>query len=133
MPALPTRMKKDEVVIPVIEETAEVLKRTVDRGGVRVSKVVTERVETIDTSTIEEEIEIEHIERNTWLDKPAETRQEGDTLIIPVMEEVTVVEKRLLLREELHIRRKQVHKPATEEVRLRREEVQVEDTRKRRK
>lgn len=126
-------MKKTEVVIPVVEETAEVVKRPVERGSVRVSKVVTERVETIDTSTLEDEIEIEHVARNTWLEKPAEARHEGDTLIVPVMEEVTVVEKRILLREELYIRRKQVHKPASEEVRLRREEVRVEDTRKRRK
>jgi uncharacterized protein (TIGR02271 family) len=126
-------MKKNEVVIPVVEETAEVTKRTVDRGAVRVSKVVTEHVETVDTSTVAEEIEIERVARNTWLEQPAQTRQEGDTLIVPVMEEVTVVEKRLLLREEVYIRRKQIQKPASEEVRLRREDVTVEDTRKRRR
>jgi stress response protein YsnF len=123
-------MKKKEVVIPVVEETAHVTRRTVDRGSVRVSEVVTEREETIDTSTTEDEIEIEHVARNTWLKKPAKPRREGDTLIVPVMEEITVVEKRIMLREELYIRTKKVRKPASEKVRLRREEVRVEDSRR---
>lgn len=124
--------KKEEVVVPVIEETARVVKRAVDRGTVRVSKVVREVEEVIDTSTVEDQIEIEHVARNTWLKKPAKARREGDVLIIPVMEEVTVVEKRILLREELYVRTKKVRKPAKEKVRLRREEVIVEDGRKRR-
>jgi stress response protein YsnF len=32
-------------------------------------------------------------------------RTEGETTIIPVVEEVLVVEKRLVLKEEIHIRR----------------------------
>lgn len=114
----------------MIEETARVVKRAVDRGTVRVSKVVRETEEVIDTSTIQDEIEIEHVARNTWLKKPAKARREGDVLIIPVMEEVTVVEKRILLREELYVRTKKVRKPAKEKVRLRREEVIVEDGRR---
>lgn len=114
----------------MIEETARVVKRAVDLGTVRVSKVVRETEEEIDTTTIDEEIEIEHVARNTWLKKPAKPRREGDTLIIPVMEEVTVVEKRILLREELYLRKKKVKKPGKERVVLRKEEVIVEDGRR---
>ena len=32
-------------------------------------------------------------------------REEGDVTIIPVLEEIVVVEKRLVLKEELHVRR----------------------------
>lgn len=53
-----------------------------------------------------EDCEIERVAIRKLLDRPAETRQEGDTLIVPLMEEVWVVEKRLLLREELHITRR---------------------------
>lgn len=35
-----------------------------------------------------------------------EIRTEGDVTIVPVLEEVLVVEKRLVLKEELHIRRR---------------------------
>ena len=54
------------------------------------------------------------------------TRDEGDTLIIPVFEEVLVIERRIRLKEELHIHRKReiVHEP--QQVLLRREEVTVE-------
>ena len=119
-------MKREEVVIPVVRETARVTKRAVARGTVRVSKVVREHEEVVDTSTIEEEIEIERVARDVVLKKPAKPRREGDTLIVPVMEEITVVEKRLVLREELYIRRKKVKRPKSERVRLRREEVKVE-------
>ena len=125
-------MKKQEVVIPVVRETARVVKRAVDRGSVRISKVVSEHEEDIDVSTLEDEIEIEHVARDQWLKKPAKARREGDTLIVPVMEEVTVVEKRILLREEIYIRRKQVRKPKTEKVKLRKEEVRIEDNRRKR-
>lgn len=123
--------KKEEIVIPVVRETARVVKRAVDRGSVQVSKIVTEHEELVDTSTFEDEIEIEHVARDQWLKKPAKARREGDTLIIPIMEEVTVVEKRILLREELHIRTRKVKKPASEKVKLRKEEVRVVDTRRR--
>ena len=119
-------MKRQEVVIPVVRETARVTKRAVTRGTVRVSKVVSEHEEIVDTSTVEEEIEIERVARDVVLKKPAKPRREGDTLIVPVMEEITVVEKRLILREELYIRRKKVKHPKSEKVRLRREQVNVE-------
>jgi uncharacterized protein (TIGR02271 family) len=119
-------LKKEEVIIPVVEETARVKKRAVSRGRVRVEKIVTEREEVIDTSTLEDEIEIERVARDVVLKKPARPRREGDTLIVPVMEEITVVEKRLILREELYIRRKKVRVPRSERVRLRREEVRVD-------
>lgn len=122
--------KKEEIVIPVVRETARVVKRAVDRGTVRVSKIVREHEEVIDTSTIEDEIEIEHVARDVLLRKPAKPRREGDTLIIPVMEEVTVVETRIMLREEIYIRRRKVKKPSSKKVRLRREEVRVDDERK---
>ena len=99
----------------------------------RVSKVVREEEELVDTSTLEDEIEIEHVARGTWLTKPAKTRRDGDTIIVPVMEEVTVVEKRLRLVEEIHIRRRQVTRPKKERVRLRKEEIRVEDTRRRKR
>lgn len=124
--------RRQEVVIPVVEETARVTTRAVDRGSVRVSKIVTETEEVVDTSTVEDEIDIERVARDVWLKKPAKPRREGDTLIVPVMEEVTVVEKRILLREELYIRKRQVRKPATQKVTLRKEEVRVEDNRKKR-
>lgn len=113
-------------VVPVVEEAVQVGKRTVSRSAVQVSKIVTEREETIDATSLEEEVFIERVERNVWLDAPVQPRYEGDAYVVPVMEEVTVVEKRLVLREELYIRKREVRKPATRKVWLRSEEVVVE-------
>ena len=57
-----------------------------------------------------EDCDVERVPVKRMIDQPAEIRQDGDTLIIPLMEEVLVVEKRLMLREELHIRRRRESK-----------------------
>ena len=63
---------------------------------------------------------------NRYVEKPLPVRQEGGTIIVPILEEVLVVEKRLLLKEELRISKesKMVHKPRR--VTLRGEEAVVE-------
>jgi stress response protein YsnF len=62
------------------------------------------------------------------LDGDVKIRQEGDTLIVPLAEEVLVVEKRVFVREEVRItrRREQVREP--QQVPVRREDVVVERT-----
>jgi len=96
-------VEKDLVVIPVIEETLEVRKRAVDVGGVRVRKNVQEREQTVDETLLREEVQVERVPMNRVLDGPVEPRQEGDTLVIPVVEEVLVIEKRLVLKEEIRV------------------------------
>ncbi len=48
---------------------------------------------------------IERVKVDRLISEPAAQRQEGDTLILPVIEEVFVVEKRMMLREEIRITR----------------------------
>ena len=57
-----------------------------------------------------------------------QTRQDGDTLIVPILEEVLVVEKRLILKEELHIRKHSSERTEQHKVRLRTEHVEIEQT-----
>src|SRR3982751_2082323 len=73
-----------------------------------------------------ERVNVERKAVNRIVDGPVDVRYEGDTTVIPVLEEVLVVEKRLILREEIHITRstEEVHKP--QRVVLRREDVSVE-------
>jgi uncharacterized protein (TIGR02271 family) len=61
------------------------------------------------------------------VEAPVAARQEGDTLIIPVYEEILVVEKRLVLKEEIRITKR--HIDATEQARvlLREEHVDIEE------
>lgn len=119
-------MKKRARVLPVIDETLEVSKRTVDRGGVRVTKRVSHREERVEVPVTHDEVDVRRVPRGVWLDAPARVRQQGDTLVIPVMEEVVVTETRLRLREEIHVRRSTVRTTVTKKVKLRREDVSVE-------
>jgi hypothetical protein len=57
---------------------------------------------------------IERVAVGRVLDGPVTQRQEGDTLILPVIEEVLVCEKRMVLKEEVRITRK---RQAVKEVR----------------
>ena len=63
-----------------------------------------------------------------FVDAPPPVRREGDTTIVSVVEEVLLVERRLMVREEIRLttRRSETHDPRT--VSLRREVVHVERT-----
>jgi uncharacterized protein (TIGR02271 family) len=113
-------------VIPVVEEILEVRRHRVETGKVRITKVVHERDEEVSTPRVREEVTIERVTLNRLVDAPVATRQEGDTLIIPVLEEVVVMEKRLMVKEELRITKRRIEEQASQRVTLRREEVMVE-------
>ena len=113
-------------VIPVIEESAVVTKRVVDRGGVRITKLVHEREETIDEPVWQERVTVERVQVNQPVEHAPAVRRDGDTLIIPILEEVVVVEKRLVLKEELRVTMQRVSRRQPQSVTLRREEAVVE-------
>ena len=52
-----------------------------------------------------EEVEVTRVPMQRVVDGPVPVREENDTTIISVVEEVLVVEKRWMLREEIHIRK----------------------------
>jgi stress response protein YsnF len=89
---------------------------------------VKEREEVVEEPLLREEVVVEHVPINRlWeVGSVPEARYEGDTLILPVLEEVVVVEKRLMLKEELHIRRIQKTVQEPQHIMLRSEEVTVE-------
>ncbi len=100
----------------------------VETGRVRVTKNVREREELVDEPLVREEYDVERVPVDVFVDEPVGPRQEGETLIVPVLEEVLVVEKRLLVREELRITRRQTEERETRRVTLLSEEVTVERT-----
>jgi uncharacterized protein (TIGR02271 family) len=116
----------DDIRIPVIEEAVVIGKRVVERGGVRLHKTVDEREEAIEVPTIDETVEVERVPVGQLVDSPPEMREDGDTLIIPVLEEIVVVEKRLMLKEEIRITRRRTEQVESARMVLRKEQVQVE-------
>jgi stress response protein YsnF len=116
----------DRVTIPVVEERAVVRKRRKVTGAVRVRTVVREAEEVVDEPVSVERAEVERVPVGRWVEAPPGVRQEGETTVIPVLEEVVVVEKRLRLVEEVRVTRRRRTERAAERVALRREEVVVE-------
>ena len=117
------------VVVPVVEERVTVEKQVVETGRVHVRKTVREQSHEVEVPLMSEELEVRRVEVGRVVDdpkNPPRPRQEGDTYIVPVLEEVAVVEKRLVLREELHIHRKQQQTVHRETVDVRQEEAHVE-------
>jgi uncharacterized protein (TIGR02271 family) len=127
--ALPTEQDElgnERIVVPVIAEQLDVQRRRYETGRVRISKRVHEREEVVDEPLLQEQVDVQRVEVNRVIDQPVSVRYEGDTMIIPVLEEVLVVEKRLMLKEELRITRRQVTSSQPQAVLLRSEEVIVE-------
>ena len=113
-------------VIPVIQERAIVKKRVVETGRVRIRKDVREYEEHVDIPHVHEEVRVERVPVGEMVEEAPQVRTEGDVTIIPVLEERYVLEKRLVLVEELHIRRErhETHRP--EVVKVMKEEVEVD-------
>jgi len=116
-----------ELVVPVLHEELEVGTRQVETGRVRINKQVSQREEVVEEPLMQEQVIVERVPINKVWEGPAPSqRYEADKLIIPVLEEVLVFEKRLMLKEEIHITRAKniVQEPQT--VVLRSEHVTVE-------
>jgi uncharacterized protein (TIGR02271 family) len=120
------RLEQDREVIPLVEERAVILKRKKLTGGLRVRTVVRENEEVIDQPLTTDKIEVERVPVNRWVEAPVPIRQEGETTIITLLEEVVVVEKRLRATEEVRITRRRTTRQAAQHVTLRREEAVVE-------
>lgn len=116
------------LVVPKMEESVRVEVREVETGGVRVHKTVDERPHQIDEQLLHEEVDVKHvpIDKIVALSDAPQARQEGDTWIVPILEEVLVVEKRCRIKEEIHITRSQRTERHVETVVLRSEEVTIE-------
>ena len=126
--ALPVQTAEaGDTVIPVVEERLTVGKRTV-QNRVQLHKYVTERTETADVPLFQERVEIERIKQNRPVDEAVPVRFDGDTMIVPLYEEVLVVTKQLRLVEEVRITTERTERHDPQEVTLRREEVEVTRT-----
>jgi stress response protein YsnF len=92
-----------ETVLPVAEESLHLGKHPVETGRVRVA-LSTETVEEVLRETLRtQRAEVERRPMGQTVTEVPRIRREGDVVIIPVVEEVLVVEKRLVLREEIRL------------------------------
>lgn len=120
---------QEPLKVPVVREEVQVDKRVVDTGrGVRIHKTVAEHPCHIDERLMRDELEISHVpvDRIVPLDAAPATRYEGDTLVVPILEEVLVVERRVRIKEEVRITRTRREEHHAETVMLKSEQVSVE-------
>ena len=126
-PATDASNATNEAVVPVAEERLDVGTRRIETdSGIRVHKTVDERVQLIDEPLTKDELSVERVPVDRYVDEPVSVRYEGDTMVVPVLEEVLVVEKRLLLKEEVRITRRTQEYRNPQRVTLRREHAEVE-------
>jgi uncharacterized protein (TIGR02271 family) len=121
------REHQDEpTVVPVFVEELEVQKRPVETGKVRITKVVHERETIVDEPLWHDKVAITRVPIQRVVQGPVPVRKENGTTIISVVEEVLVVEKRWMLREEIHICQQRIETHQPQRITLRSEDVQVE-------
>lgn len=119
--------RNDEQVIPVIQEFISVEKEMVETGKVYITKKVTEKDATVNIPLTREGYTVEHrAVKSKVHDKPPAVRYEGDNIIIPVVQEILVIEKKYEVIEEVHVIKTLTEVPHMEQVPLLKEEVVVE-------
>lgn len=107
----------ETVVVPLAREELVTSRREVETGRVRVRTVVDERQELIREELSRTDVEIERVPLNLEVETAPMPRTEGDTYIIPVVEEVIYVRKALVVTEEIRLHRRtsteKVEQPVT--------------------
>lgn len=114
--------------IPLAAERLRVDKQAVNLGEFIINKRVEEVEEVHHIPITHDELDIQRVPMNNLpLSAPLQPRTENGVLIVPVMQEVLVVQRQLVLIEELHVAKRYVTE--TQEIRdtVRRERVEVDN------
>jgi uncharacterized protein (TIGR02271 family) len=117
---------RSTVVLPVHAEQLEVSKRIDVSGTLRVRIEVDREPQAFAADRLLHEVDIERVVRNEAVSAARAPWHEGETLVVPVYEETVVVERRLVLKEELHIVPRTRSQAVTGQVDLRRERAVIE-------
>jgi uncharacterized protein (TIGR02271 family) len=111
--------------IPLHVEEISVSRREIKKATVQVALVTGTREQLIDEELTHVRVEIERFSIDQTVEAVPPIRQEGDITIIPVVEEVVIVERRLVLKEEVRVRRVSTKEQHQETVVLRQQEAVV--------
>jgi stress response protein YsnF len=117
---------EQEFVIPLVEEHVSATKRKVETGRVRVSTHVDEHIEVVRQKLERDEVEIERVPVNREIRDMPQIREEKGVTIVPVVEEVLVVEQKLMLVEEIRLRRTRSYEKYEKPVTLRAQRAELE-------
>ena len=124
--AAETTADGDRPTVLLVEETARIDKRSEVVGRVRVQTRTVVREEIAAADLASESVAVVRVPVGREVDAVPEVRTEGEVTIVPVVEEVLVVETRLVLKEEIHIRRTRSVERFETPVVLRRQDASVD-------
>jgi uncharacterized protein (TIGR02271 family) len=116
----------DPDTLRLFEEQVTVGKTREVTGRVRVRVVTREREETITEPLAREHYEVERVPVGREIDAIPPRRQEGDVTIVPIVEEILVMRRKLVLKEEIHLRLVRTTEQHRQSVTLRRQEAVIE-------
>ena len=115
-----------EEVLQLHAERLDVRRRVRQTGEVRIAVQTRTRDQQIDEQLTRRAAQVEHVPVNRYVDEMPQVREEGDTTIIPVVEEILV--RRLFLKEEVRVTRIDTTHAHRETVSLRYQDVVVSRT-----
>jgi uncharacterized protein (TIGR02271 family) len=116
-----------EDTLELREEELHVRREMREVGQATIRTRVEEVPARLEVEAATEEVEVEHVPIGTAVSQRRAPYQDGDVLVIPVYEEQLVVTKRLVLREELRVRRTRGLQRQLFEDTLRRERLEIDD------
>ncbi|MXP66098.1 DUF2382 domain-containing protein [Roseomonas sp. M0104] len=116
------------MVIPLVAERVAIARRVMETGRVRVNLSTTTEDALIRETLSGERVEVERVVLGHEVATAPNVREEEDgaVLVVPVLEEILVVERRLVLKEEVRIRRIATTETVAETIPLRRQVASVE-------
>ena len=118
----------DEQSISLHQEQLNVAIKSVVTGEIEISTVTRLRDVAIDEALVSQHADVERVAIGRVVQDVPNIREEDGVLVIPVVEEIVVVERRLVLKEEVHIRRSTTTRRHQETVTLREQEAIVTRT-----
>ncbi len=113
-------------VVPVLAEELQVGRKAVPTGSVRVHRAVREHEQTVDIPLLKEHVDVRRVLIEQEVNGPLPVRQEGNTTIIPIVEEVLVVSKKFMLKEEVHVLRTVREERYREQITVSRQEPEIQ-------
>ena len=116
----------DRDVLPLVEETVSLSKRTVSAGRVRIATRTEEVDHILPAELSSVEVDVVRVPVGRKIDVLPDVVIEGELTIIPVVEERLVVTRELYLREEIHVRRIRRTETVDVPVTTRRQTAQIE-------
>ena len=117
-----------ELTIPLVAEQARIDKHTVTTGTVRLHRGTETRTETVGLPLTRTTWEVDRAPIGQIYAERPEPRQEGDTMIFPLVEERLVAKREYFLVEEVRVRQVAITTDRTATLELKRDVLDVERT-----